>query len=211
MEHITQNCYDRRNKLATIPTALAKDKEKKQEPIQKIQTRQPREQRKIPKNRHCGFYGQQIGHPNTIVRQKTVKCHNCQKIGSFAGVCRGKPNSNKSQINYLEDMTSEEEEESEPEEICRKPQINKILPDNNDHYVIEWKIYETKQKFTIDTGSPVTIMPNNPNLYKMENIKPIKERSQHVNKNKIKFLGKYGSTQKITEQNSNNLTNHQTK
>ena len=57
VEHITQNSYDRRNKLATIPTALAKDKEKKQEPIQKIQTRQPREQRKIPKNRHCGFYG----------------------------------------------------------------------------------------------------------------------------------------------------------
>ena len=51
-------------------------------------------------------------------------------------------------------MTSEEdEEESELEEICRITGINKTLPDNNDHYGIELKINETKQKFTIDTGS----------------------------------------------------------
>ena len=66
-------------------------------------------------------------------------------------------------------MTSEEDvEESEPEEICRITRINKILSDNNDHYGIELKINDMKQKFTMDTGSPVTIMPNNPNLYKME-------------------------------------------
>ena len=46
-------------------------------------------------------------------------------------------------------MTSEEdEEESEPKEICRITQINKRLPDNNDHYGIELKINETEQQFT---------------------------------------------------------------
>ena len=66
-------------------------------------------------------------------------------------------------------MTSEEdEEESEPEEFWRITQTNRKLPDNNDHYGIELKINDTKQKFTIDTGFPVTIMPNNPKLYKTE-------------------------------------------
>ena len=37
LELITQNSYDRRHKQSTIPTALAKDKEIKEEPIQKIQ------------------------------------------------------------------------------------------------------------------------------------------------------------------------------
>ena len=71
-------------------------------------------------------------------------------------------------------MTSEEDQDEN--EICRITQINKILPENNNHYDTELKINETKQKFTIDTGSPVTIMPNNANLYKMENIRPKKER-----------------------------------
>ena len=40
VEHVTQNSYDRRHKQSTIPSALAKDKEIKQEPIQKVQLRQ---------------------------------------------------------------------------------------------------------------------------------------------------------------------------
>ena len=65
---------------------------------------------------------------------------------------------------YLEDLVWEDEEESEPEEFCRITQINKIKPDSNNHYGIELKINETKQKFSIDTGSLVNIMPNNPKL-----------------------------------------------
>ena len=67
-------------------------------------------------------------------------------------------------------------------EIFRITQINKKLQDNNDHYCIELKISETKQKFTI--------MPNNSQLYKTGNLRPIKERYQDVNKNEIQFLGK---------------------
>ena len=88
-------------------------------------------------------------------------------------------------------MTSEEEDEnSEPEEILQITQINKITPDNNDHYGVEIKMHGKNQKFIIDTGSPVTIMPNNPTLYNPENIQPLKERYQDVNKNEIIFLGK---------------------
>ena len=49
--------------------------------------------------------------------------------------------------NQLEDMTCEENsEESEPEEILQITQINKILPDNNDHYGVEIKINGKKPK-----------------------------------------------------------------
>ena len=109
---------------------------------------------------------------------------------ALARVSRSKPNKTK-RINYLEDMTSEENsEESEPEEILQITQINKILPDNNDHYGVEIKINGKNQKFIIDTGSPVTIMPNNPTLYNPEDVQPLKERYQDVNKNEIRFLGK---------------------
>ena len=52
------------------------------------------------------------------------------------------------------------------------------------------KINGKNQKFIIDTGSPVTIMPNNPTLYNPEDVQPLKERYQDVNKIEIKFLGK---------------------
>ena len=47
-----------------------------------------------------------------------------------------------------------------------------------------------KQKFIIDTGSPVTIMPYDQKIHKTKEIKPMKERYQDVNKNEIKFMGK---------------------
>ena len=69
-------------------------------------------------------------------------------------------------------------------------QINQILPDKNDHYEIKIKINGKNQNFTIDTGSPVTIMPNTQELYNQKDIQPPKERYQDVNKNEINFLGK---------------------
>ena len=66
----------------------------------------------------------------------------------------------------------------------------RILPDNNDHYGVELKLNGEKQKFIIDTGSQVTIMPYNQNIHDIKEIKPMKERYQDVNKNEIKFLGK---------------------
>ena len=89
----------------------------------------------------------------------------------------------------MEDASSKVEE-SEPEEIRQITQINKILPDNNDHYSVEIKIDGEKQEFIIDTGSPVTIMPYDLRLHDIKEIKPMKERYQDANKNEIKLMGK---------------------
>ena len=93
--------------------------------------------------------------PTTHMSGKNAKCNNCQKMGHFARVCLSKQNKNdQRRINYLEETNSEEEEEeeSEPEELRQITQINKILPDNNDHYGVEMMINGKKQKFIIDTG-----------------------------------------------------------
>ena len=52
------------------------------------------------------------------------------------------------------------------------------------------KINGKYQNFTIDTGSPVSIIPNNQKLYNPRDIHPLKERYQDVNKNEFKFLGR---------------------
>ena len=87
------------------------------------------------------------------------------------GYAAEKANNNTRKIDYLGDITSEDNEESESGEIrqiTHTHKKNKIIPDNKDHYGVEIKIYGEKQKLIIDTGSPVTIMPKNPTLCKPE-------------------------------------------
>ena len=139
---------------------------------------------------NCGFCGQQNWSPQHKCPAKTVECNNCHKIGHFARVCRSKTdNTRKQRVNYLE-ATHSEEEESEPEEIQQITQINGIIPEKNDNYGIRRKNNGKYQNFTIDIGPPVTIMPNNPNLYNQKDMHPLKEKYQDVNTNEIKFLGK---------------------
>ena len=67
MDLVTQDSYDKRYKQSTIPPALAKEKESKEEPIQKIQPRNKQNYRKYTetttKNNNCGFCGQQNWSP----------------------------------------------------------------------------------------------------------------------------------------------------
>ena len=192
MDIITQDSYEKRHKQSTIPSALAKEKEINEEPIQKIKPRNYRKKAETTtKNNNCGFCGLQNWSPAHKCPAKAVECNNCHKMAQFARVGRSKTNNNKrkQEINYLEE-TYTEEEESEPEQIQQITQINRVLPDENNNYGIKLKINGKYQNFTIDTSSAVTIMPNNPELRNQKDMKPLKERYQNVNKNGIKFLGK---------------------
>ena len=129
------------------------------------------------------------GHHHTNARQNGRMQYLLQ-IGHFARVCRSKTNNTRKQrMNYLEE-TYREEERREPEEIQQITQINMVLPDKNDNYGVRLKFNGKYQNFTLDKGSPVTIMPKNLKLYDPKDIKPLKERYQDVNKNGINFFGK---------------------
>ena len=179
MDLVTQDSYEKRHKQSTIAPALAKEKEIKEESIQK---KQPRNKQKANKNtgktpnQHrktttVDFEDNKIGHLYINARRKRQKAITATKWDTS----RGKTNNTRKQrFNYLEE-THSKEEESEPEEIQQITQINRVLPDKNDNYGSRLKINGKYQNFTIDTGSPITKMPNNPKLYNTKDIKPLKK------------------------------------
>ena len=150
MDLVTQDSYEKRHKRSTIPPALAKEKETKRDPIQKIQPRNKQNYRKnaetTSKNNNCAFCGQRSWSPSHKYPAETVECNNCHKMGHFARVCSSKTNKTRKQrINYLEETYSEEEQ-SEQEESQQITQINRVLPDKNDNYGIRLKINGKKPK-----------------------------------------------------------------
>ena len=105
VEHITQNSWDRRHKQSTIPPALGKEEEIKQEPIQRIQTGNDVKHQ----FETIGILRTTTLDTQTQLSDKNGKMQQLPEKCQFARVCRGKSHSNTRKINYLEDMTSEED------------------------------------------------------------------------------------------------------
>ena len=118
-----------------------------------------------------------------------MECNTCHELGNFGRKCRSNTENAKKRRTNLE-KTYDDQEESEPEEIQQITQLSKILLDKNDHYRIKLIVKGKYRNFTIDTGSPITIMPNIPTLYKPKDIEQLKERYKNVHKNEIKLLDK---------------------
>ena len=121
-----------------------------------------------------------------------MESFNYHKVEHFARVSRSKTENTRIQrVNYLEAAHSEEE--SEPEEIQQITQINKILPEKNDNYGIKLKINGKLTKSTKTLPSILDLRSQSCQTtrnYTTQDIHPLKERYQDVNKNEIKFLGK---------------------
>ena len=195
MDPVSQDSYGKRHKRSTIPTALVKEKEKNRNFYKKSEknnrTNNNTYTGKPPQTKNdCGFCGQQNWKPLHKCPAKTAEGNKCFKLGHFARVCCSNTGNAINRINYIGETYNEEEEESEPKEIQQITQINRILTVKNDRYEIKMKNNGKYQKFSNDTGSPVTIMPNNRELYNQKDIQPLKERYQDVNENDIKLLGK---------------------
>ena len=81
VELITQNNDNRRHKQSTIPTALAKDKEIKKEPIQKIQPNTKPTNTAIQHKRKttADLVDNKIGIHNTYARKKTQNAITAKK------------------------------------------------------------------------------------------------------------------------------------
>ena len=140
MDLITQGSYEKRHKQSTIPPALAKEKEKKEEPIQKKQPRNKQNHRKITNT-------------NALQRRWDATTATKKDTSRECAAAKQTDNKRKQRVNYLE-ATHSEEEESEQEEIQQITQINRILPEKNDDHGIRLKINGKYQNFAIDTGSP---------------------------------------------------------
>ena len=92
VELITQNNYDRRHKQSTMPTALAKDEEIKEEPNQKIQPKYKTDKygNTAQKKNNCGFRGHQNWNPQHVCQKFRQKMRNAT-IAKNGPICTSMP------------------------------------------------------------------------------------------------------------------------
>ena len=192
IEMIKQNTYEKKNNRNTIPEALISNREKeiKEEPIQRMDKFNSRPRKTFNNNRPCRF----CNAPNWNTTHKCPAldqtCNNCGKKGHFARSCRQRENyKNKLRnVTKTENSIGEESDESETS-IHRIERVNRII-DRNKYLTTVVKINGTEKEFVIDTGSPISIMPADNTILKESEIQKVRHRYQDVNKNEVKFRGK---------------------
>ena len=96
----------------------------------------------------------------------------------------------------MKKLTEEETDDrdktsSESEESIHHIREMKKIEENSKHYTAAVKINGKKKEFIIDTGSLITIMPPDEKVLDLTGIQKITNRYQDVNKNEVKFRGKF--------------------
>ena len=135
-----------------------------------------------------------------------MNCNKCGKKGHYAKACRQKFNDNRTVKRLTEEERSEPNDSSceSDEDIQHIKEIKKI-EEINKHYTATVKIIGKAKEFTIDTGSPISIMPPDKRIMKSTEIQEVTNRYQDVNKNEMKFRGKipvnieYENNKQMTE------------
>ena len=181
IEMIKQNTYERKNRKNTIPEALitSREKEIKEEPIQKIERFGTRPKNRTTYEKPCKFCNAPNWNPTHKCPALDKLCNNCGKKGHFARVCRRKENYRRKVQNVTEETTAIGGESDKSEtNIYRIEEINRIT-DKNKYLTAKVKVNGIEKEFIVDTGSPISIMPADEQILKkteMQKIKPPKPR-----------------------------------
>ena len=194
IEMIKQNTYERKNRKNTIPEALISNREKeiKEEPIQRMERSDTRPKNEFINEKPCRFCNAPNWNPTHKCPALEKLCNNCGKKGHFARVCKQRENYKRKVRNVTEDeseIIGGKSDESETS-INRIERINRIT-DRNKYLTTTVKVNGIEEEFIVDTGSPISIIPADENILKQTEIQKVKHRYQDVNRNEVKFRGKY--------------------
>ena len=154
IEMIKQNTYERKNRKNTIPEGLitSREKETKEESIQKMERFGNRPKNRTTNEKPCKFCNAPNWNPTHKCPALDKLCNNCGKKGHFARVCRQKENYRRKVQNVTEESaaTGGESDESESS-IYRIETINRII-DKNKYLTAKVKVNGIEKEFIVDTG-----------------------------------------------------------
>ena len=135
------------------------------------------------KDNRCGQCGTQNWTRQHICPAKSSECRICKKRGHYEKMCRIAK-----RIQHVDKTTSSAEEDNwDYDEIQRIKNSKK----KNDYIYVTLLVNNATKKFIIDSGSPVTLIPN-----EITKVQKMNNDYKDVNDNKIEFIEQTNATVK---------------
>ena len=164
--------------------------------------RRPEYHKERYKDNRCG----QCGTPNWtrqhICPAKSVECRNCKKRGHHEKMCRIPK-----RIQYVDKTTSSAEEDNWDYDKIQKINNSK---NKNDYIYVTLLVNNVPIKFIIDSGSPVTLIPQS--LFnEITNVEKKNNDYEDVNDNKIELIGQTNATVKTNHTTTAAATSYKSK
>ena len=128
-------------------------------------------------NRTCRFCNAPNWTPIHKCPAVEANCNKCVKKGHYTKSCRHKFNNNRTVKRLTEEEINEPDESTSDsyESIHNMKEIKKIN-ELSKHFTATGQINGIKKEVTIDTGSPISIMPRDERIMKATEIQKITNR-----------------------------------